>query len=127
MDVRDAKPSDGQNMADWVLSTPHNSFDPSIATYPHLYTFAVEDEAGPVLYVPVHPVLMVESAAVRPNITAKKYITALKEVKTAVEDMARQYGIREVHTSSGYGPMIKALRRHGYEPVKGALRKRVSK
>jgi len=125
--IRDAEPADGQNMADWILSTPHNSFDPAIATYPHLHTFAIEDEDGPLLYVPIHPVLVVESVAARPNITAKKYIMALTEAKSAIEDMARQSGIREIYTNSGYGPMIKALRRHGYEPVTGALRKRVSK
>jgi hypothetical protein len=51
MITRPAEPRDADNMAEWVQTTPHNRLDPAVATYPHLYTFAVEDESGPLLYV----------------------------------------------------------------------------
>ena len=127
MNVRPANPTDADNMAEWVMSTPNNGFSSEIARDPNLYTFAIEDEDGPLIYVPVRPAIIIESVAVRPNITAKKYIRALKAAKTATEEMARQYDIREIYTSSGYPPMYKTLCRHGYIPVTGALRKRVSK
>lgn len=113
-------------MAEWSVYTPSNGYDPSTAKYPHLYTHVIEDEHGPLLYVPTHPVLVVESVACRPGITAKKYITALLEAKQATEEQARRNQIREIYTSSGYEPMIKTLSRHGYEPIVGtALRKKL--
>jgi hypothetical protein len=125
MSVRAAEPRDAQLCTEWSISTPHNGFDPSVATYPHLYTLVVEDDIGPLMYLPTHPVLVIESAAVRPGITSRQYIESLLKVKTATEKIARQYGLREIYTSSAYAPMAKTLRRHGYEPVAGALRKRV--
>jgi hypothetical protein len=127
MRSRPAIPADASNMAEWVMSTPSNGFVSEIATDPNLYTLAIEGERGPVIYVPLRPAIIIESVAVRPNITAKEYITALLEAKSATEEIARQHGIREIYTSSSYPPMYKTLCRHGYVPVTGALRKRVSK
>jgi GNAT superfamily N-acetyltransferase len=114
-------------MAEWVMSTPDNGFVSEIATDPNLYTFAIDDENGPLIYVPLRPAIVIESVAVRPNITARKYIKALLEAKAATEEMARQHGIQDIYTGSSYPPMHKTLCRHGYVPVTGALRKRVSK
>jgi hypothetical protein len=125
MRYRPAEPSDALNAAEWIQSTPSNNLDPAVAAYPLLYTFAVEDEHGPLLYVPTHPVLMIESVAVRPGTTPRQYIEGLLEAKSATAHQAQQLHIREIYTSSGYEPMAKTLRRHGYTPVTGALRKRV--
>lgn len=125
MRIREAEQADGERMAEWVQTTRQNRLDPAIATYERLYTFAVEDENGPLLYVPVHPVLAIESVAARPGIEPRQYIEGLLAAKKATEDLARQYGIREIYTSSTYAPMKKALQRHGYTPVTGALRKKI--
>jgi hypothetical protein len=85
----------------------------------------VEKYGEPILYVPVHTVLSIESVARRPGITGREYIEALLEAKSATEHLARNCGIREIYTSSVYEPMQKTLQRHGYEPVAGALRKKV--
>lgn len=124
--LRSASPNDARRVVEWIQSTPSNDFDPSIAEYPHLHTFVVEEDGSPLLYIPVHPVLCIESVAARPGITGRQYIEALLEAKRATESLAGQYGIREIYTSSGYEPMIKTLRRHGYEPVTGALRKKIN-
>ncbi len=125
MTIRPATPEDAAKMAEWIQSTPHNGFDPGIADYPHLMAFVVEQDGEPIMYLPVHPVLCIESVACKPDINGREYIEALLKAKSLTEDMARQWGIREIYTSSVYEPMVKTLRRHGYEDVKGALRKRV--
>lgn len=125
MIIRPAEPEDSGRMVEWSVSTPSNGFDPDIASYPHLYTIAIEDEHGPLMYVPTHPVLVVESVACRPDITAKGYIKALLDAKAVTEGMALQNGIREIYTSSTFTPMYKTLRRHGYTPVSGSLRKKL--
>jgi hypothetical protein len=122
--IRPATPSDAEKYVEWSYSTPSNGFNSSFSRYPHLFTFAVDDERGPLLYAPTHPVYCIESVAVRPDITPKQYIEALLEVKAATENLARQNGIREIHTSSVYRPMVRTLCRHGYAPIVGtALRK----
>ena len=126
MITRPADPQDAARMAEWSVHTPSNGFDPDTATYPHLFTFAIEDKDGPILYVPTHPVLVIESVACRPGITPKQYIQALLEAKRVTEQYAQQYQMREIYTSSGYAPMLRTLRRHGYEPIVGtALRKKI--
>ena len=113
-------------MAEWSVHTPSNGLDPDTASYPHLFTFTIEDEHGPILYVPTHPVLVIESVACRPGIEPRQYIEALLEAKRVTEQYAQQYHMREIHTSSGYRPMLKTLQRHGYEPIVGtALRKKL--
>jgi hypothetical protein len=67
MKIRTATPSDVEALAEWAFSTPNNGLDPAIASYPHLTVFVVEDENGPLLYTPTHPVLAIESNAVRPE------------------------------------------------------------
>lgn len=126
MSIRFAEPSDSAYMAEWSVTTPANAFDPQTAEYENLLTLVVEDERGPLLYVPFHPVLVIESAACRPGITPRQYIESLLAMKAETERIARQIGIREIHTSSGYRPMIKTLQRHGYQQIVGtALRKKL--
>jgi len=126
MFTRPAESSDAANYVEWSYDTKENGFNSSFADYPHLFTFAIEDEHGPILYVPTHPVLVIESVACRPGIEPRQYIEALLEAKRVTEDYARQYQLQEIHTSSGYTPMLKTLQRHGYEPVVGtALRKKI--
>jgi hypothetical protein len=123
--IRLARPDDAANVAEWSVNTPSNNFDPSTAAYENLLTLAIEDGDGPVLYIPCHPALVIESAACRPGITPRQYIEGLLQAKAETERLARQFGMREIYTSSSYEPMRKTLQRHGYSRVDGALRKKI--
>jgi N-acetylglutamate synthase-like GNAT family acetyltransferase len=125
MNVRMATPEDAEKMAEWIQRTPNNGFDPAIADYPGLMVLVVEKDGEPIMYLPVHPVLCIESVACKPGISGREYIEALLQVKSATEHIARQNGIREIYTSSVYEPMAKTLRRHGYATMPGTLRKKV--
>jgi hypothetical protein len=126
MKIRTATEADVEALAEWAFSTPENGLDPAIASYPHLTVFVVEDENGPLLYTPTHPVLAIESNAVRPGITPRQYMTALLAMKDQTESFARQYNMRGIVTSSAFPPMTKTLRRHGYVTPPGtAFWKRV--
>jgi hypothetical protein len=124
--IRLAKPDEATQFTEWSLSTRQNGLDPDIANYPNLRTLTIELDGEPAIYVPIHPVLVIESVAVRPGLTPRQYITSLLQAKSTIEQIARGYGIAEIHTSSTYQPMIRTLARHGYEPIIGtALRKKV--
>lgn len=114
MKIRTATADDVEALAEWAFSTPENGLDPAIAGYPHLTVFVVEDEEGPLLYTPTHPVLAIESNAVRPGITPRQYMTALLAMKDQTESFARQYNMRGIVSSSTHKPMIKTFLRHGY-------------
>lgn len=127
MAIRLASEQDAINYVKWSYDTRDNGFNSEFATYPNLRTFVIEQDGEPLLYLPTHPVLAVESVAVNPNITAKLFITALLEAKALTEQIARQYGFAEIHTSSTYRPMLKTLTRHGYGAIPGiALRKTIN-
>lgn len=122
--VRPAEPSDVNQVVQWSLSTPSNGFNSRLSKYPLLQTFVVEQDGVPLIYVPWHPVMCIESVAVRPTITGEQYIAALLEAKAHTETIARELMFREIYTSSDYRPMVRTLRRHGYTDVPGtALRK----
>lgn len=126
MKIRFAEPTDAKLCAEWSVSTKHNGFNREVAES-SVITWVIEDDNGPVLFVPAHPVLVIESAAARPDITPRQYIEALLEAKRETEATARQLSMREVHTSSAYQPMIRTLHRHGYVNIPGtALRKRIA-
>lgn len=121
--IRPAVEQDATEVTHWSLSTPSNGFNSRLSQYPLLQTFVVEQN-GPLLYVPWHPVMCIESVAVRPGITPQQYIDGLLEAKAHTEQIAQEFQFREIYTSSDYKPMIRTLRRHGYTNVPGtALRK----
>src|SRR5947208_2865916 len=112
--VQLATPADAEQFTQWLGSTPHNGLDPSIATYPSLQTLKISMGGEPVLYVPAHVGLIIESVAARPGITPRQYIESLLVAEQATEALARHYQLSEIHTSSNYRPMQRTLARHGY-------------
>ena len=69
--------------------------------------------------------MVIESAACKPGITAREYIEGLLAAKHTTEEIARRYGIREIHTSSNYPPMLRTLQRHGTKITGTTLRKKI--
>lgn len=128
VDVRLAEEKDAPLASEWLVSTPSNLLDPDIASYPSLRTLAVDIKGEPALYVPFHPVLVVESLGHKPGITPRENAYALRKVQDALEVVATKYGIAEVWWNCSDPTLIELAKRHGYEVLTTAvtLRKKVS-
>jgi hypothetical protein len=125
-EVRLAQPSEAEQFLAWMNNTPKNMFDPDIANYPSLRTMAVDVNDAPVLYVPFHPVLCVESLAHKPDIEPKENAYALRKVQNTLESLAKTYGMSEIFWMCQDESLIKFAERHGYSVIKSTvLRKKV--
>lgn len=109
-----------------MLSTEKNLFDPAISKYPSLRTLAVEIDTKPAVYVPFHPVLMVESIAHKPNISPRENAYALSKIQATLDATAKAYGIAEIYWMCADKSLIDIAQRYGYEVVNvPVLRKKV--
>lgn len=126
--VRLATAEDAPQAAEWMLSTPLNLFDPEIANYPSLRTLAVDIDGSPELYVPFHPVLVVESLAHAPNVNHRRNAYALLQAQKSLDNIARSYGMSEIYWMCQDQSLINLAVRHGdYRPVNSqVLRKKVT-
>lgn len=126
-EIRLAEEKDVPQFLEWSANTPNNLFDPGIANYPNLRVFAADQNDKPVLYVPFHPVMVVESLAHKPDITTKENARALRKVQDELEALAKVYGIAEVWWQCSDQSLVAFAERHGYEVLKNAvtLRKKV--
>lgn len=124
--VRMASPADTDTYLEYTKSTKDNLFDPEIASYPSLRTLAVDVDGKPSLYVPFHPILVIESLSHRPDTTLRENAYAIKKAGDLVEEVAQHYGMAEVWWMCKDESLIKAAQHHGYELVKTpVLRKKV--
>lgn len=122
--IRPAEDKDAAQFVTWAMQTPHSGFDGSTLSYPLLQTFTVEDEAGPLIYVPWHPVMQLEGVAARPGISGKQFIKAMDEAQEYLERVARDYRMSAILVSSTHLPTAKAYMRRGGKRVPGiALRR----
>ena len=122
--IRPADSNDAAQFVEWAIKTPHNGFTGSEANYPLLQTFAVEDEAGPLIYVPWHPVMQLEGLAARPGIRGKQFIAAMDEAQEYLERVANDYRMSAILVSATHLPTAKAYMRRGAKRVPGiALRR----
>jgi hypothetical protein len=126
-EVRLADAKDVPQFVEWIANTPNNLFDPDIARYKNLRTLAVEQDGKPVLYVPTHPVLMLESLAHSPDLSPKENARAIKAAHDALLDIAKAYGMAEIVWGCEDQSLINLAVRRGYEvlPYK-VLRMKVS-
>ena len=121
-----AEEKDAPLCAEWLQSTPKNLLDPDIAKYRNLRTLAIEEEE-PVLFVPSHPVLLVESLAHKPGISPMQNARALRKAQDVLEAMARHYGMAEIYWQCADETLIKFAERHGYTVITTKfLKKKVS-
>jgi hypothetical protein len=126
-EVRLANESDAPIASEFLSTTPDNLLDPGITTYPSLRVLAVDINGTPAVYVPFHPVLVVESLGHKPGISPRENAYALKKLNDALEETARVYGISEIMWMCADDSLIEIASHHGYEVVKTkVLRKKVT-
>lgn len=138
VEARLATTEDAPKFVEWTQTTADNMFDRDISGYPSLRTLAIDKDGRTDLYVPFHPVLMVESLAHRPGIERKDNARALRKFQDTAEELAKGYGMAEIYWLCKDETLINFSERHGYEVfcrdidpktgklTKAMLRKKVS-
>jgi hypothetical protein len=115
--VRLAVEDEAPQFCEWMTTTKDNLFDPDIAKYPSLRTLAIDVDGSPAVYIPFHPVMVIESLAHRPEITNRENAVALIRGEAVVEKLARMYGMSEIYWMCKDESLIGFAQRYGYEVV----------
>jgi hypothetical protein len=126
--VADFPMPDQEKFVDWIWSARKiNCFDPDILLYPRTILYTAEDQDGPLLYLPVQPVLMLESLAPRPGVSPRKEALALWKLGEMLEETSRITGIQEQYFLCKDQRVVDICSRHGFDKLEGytILRKKV--
>lgn len=118
--IRYARPEEGEQILVWMKANQHNHFDPRILKYPTLRMLCSYSDDGPVCYLPVHNVLMMESIAVNPVESPFNVAQALRDLTKGSELIADAGGMREVYFLGGHGgvgSMAAENGKHSFERV----------
>jgi hypothetical protein len=94
--VRPVRPEDTKKFIDWSLETPNNGFDPAVAKYPSTFVLCAYDKDGPLSFMPVQQVFMMDSVATKPGASKSQTALALKEFTQALVTQAHIKGIGEI-------------------------------
>jgi hypothetical protein len=96
-----------------------NCFDPDVIGYPRSIMLAADDNEGPLLYLPVQPVLMLESLAPRPDVSPRKEAMALWKMGEMLEGISKDTGIQEQYFMCKDDRVADICSKHGFEEMKG--------
>lgn len=113
--VRLAEEKDTEQFVAWEYATENNGFGSGIVKYPSLRTLVSEIDGEPALYMPFHPVIVVESLGHRPGISTRQNAIAIFRADQVVEEVARKYSMAEVWWLCSDPTLIKAAQARGYE------------
>lgn len=110
---------DQKTFVDWVWKARDiNCFDPDVLSYPRAVMYTADDQGGPLLYLPVQPVLMCESLAPRPGASAKQIALALFKIGEMLNETSQITGIQEQYFLCKHDQTADFIKKHGFEEMK---------
>jgi hypothetical protein len=95
--IRPVSPDDTKKFIDWSLENPNNGFDPEVAKYPSTFVLCAYDKNGPLAYMPVQRVFMMDAVATRPGASELRVAASLKEFTQALVTEANIKGVGEIY------------------------------
>lgn len=113
--LRWASPEDSAQVVEWLNVNPANLFDPGILKYPTLQVVCSYGDAGPVAYLPMHRVMILESTAIKPGTPDMESAQALRDFTKCAQLTASAHGIKEVFFVTTDETLAKMATNHGYE------------
>lgn len=115
--IRASQPEDTKEIADWLVSTEGNLFDPGILKYPTLRTISAYNGDGNVAHLPAQQAMMLESLAVRPGVSILDAAQAFRDLVKGMELLASTIGIREMYFICKDENVLKVAEGHGFERI----------
>ena len=115
---------DWENFISWVWEARKiNNFDPDVVSYPRSVMLTADKEtentSEPILYLPIQPVLMLESLAPKPGITPREEALALWRLGELLEQITKDTGLQEHYFICKDDRMADYCSKHGFTEMKG--------
>ena len=118
-------PEERQLFSDWAWKfREQTQFDMDVLAAPRACIARAESEGKPVLYVPVQPVLMLESLCPYPELTKNKKALALWRIVEQMDDVMRCTGMMETYFVTQDDQFAERAIAAGFTEVKGHVLKR---
>lgn len=115
--IEKATPRDAQEAMEWFLKTECNLLDAAVFTYPATETWkAVKDKVA-LVYLPVQPVLMLESLGINPANSPIDTALALADLVKVARWEAMKAGHGEIYFLCREESTQQYAQRHGFEKV----------
>jgi hypothetical protein len=115
--VRIARPEDTREIAEWLLSTQDNLFDPKILEYQTFRAISAYNEDGNVAHLPSQQGLMLESLAVNPASALLERGQAFRDLVKGSELLASSFGIREIYFICKDPDVVRVAEGHGFARI----------
>ena len=122
-------PEDAQLFTDWMWEARQfTRFDPDVLSYPRIVMAKTSKGDEPTAYVPVQPVLMVESFAPSPNTNIGDKAASLYAIQELLVKTMQDSGMAESYFLAE-DSLAEFAVNHGWEEIKGCrvLRRKLSK
>lgn len=102
-------------------SRDRSSLDASVLSYPRACMATAYQDGKPILFVPLHPVLMMESLADDPELNNRQRALGLWRVAEQLDKAMKDTGIRETYFLTKDREYANKVCKHGFEEVKGFI------
>lgn len=112
--IRYITQEDQKTFLEWVNTTAQNLYDPDILKYPTLKVLCSYN-GHPVAYMPFQQTLMLESLAVKPNVSPIETGQAFRDLVKGAELHASGLGIKEMYMACKDYRVIKVAEAHGFD------------
>jgi hypothetical protein len=122
--IGDLAKDDQENFIAWVWAARAiNAFDPKVISYPRTIMLTADKEVKgcptePILYLPVQPVLMLESLAPKPGISPHEEAAALGRFGELLEQISKETGIQEQYFLCKDDRVADLCVKHGFTEMK---------
>ena len=115
--TRPAKKEDQRKFCEWALSTENNGLDPGVLTYPSTKIRVAFNRDGPLIFLPIHRPIHLESLAVRPGATNGERASAIRALFQDAINEAIQNGIGEIWYQASEDTLPEFAKKAGFEEV----------
>lgn len=115
--VEKAKPEDSEALIAAMDSTPQNLVDHKVYEYPATSTLKAVKDGKPLVFMPIHPVFMLESLGIVSQNSAVDTALALSELVKTVRWEAHNKGHGEIFFACSEPTTQAFAEKHGFERV----------
>jgi hypothetical protein len=115
--VRPAKKDDQKRYVQWAISTENTGLDPTVLTYPSTSIKVAFNKDGPIIFLPIHRPIHLESLAVRPGATDGEKAAALRALLQDVITVAMQEGVGEIWYQASEETLPEFAKKAGFKEV----------
>lgn len=113
-------PDDVLKFSAWMWANRGKThFDPDVMNQPRMCVTSADDERGPLLYLPLRPVLMFDCLAPRPDASRREIALGLWQIGEVTKSIMAQTGHRDAFAHITDNDEANSLAKHGWTEITG--------